>query len=154
MSSTKKLPEEAAMRILPSALKFESIKPGVLYAMTFSIVNATKIAQRIRIQSPKNPCFALNYIPSGSVAPGLDIRAEVECQIPENYPHKFVSETIIAYMGPHQVEIPLFASRPCAIVNFNPVANFGLVAEGQVVSIDVHFENVGEVDGTIEIIRE
>lgn len=141
------------MRILPTDLKFESIKPGVLYAMTFSIVNTTKIAHRIRIQAPKNPCFALNYIPSGAVAPGLDIRAEIECQIPDSYPHNFISETIVANMGPHQMEIPIFASKPCAIVNFNQTANIGLIAEGQTITYDVFLENVGEMDGDVEILR-
>lgn len=150
---TTKRAQESPMRILPADLKFESIKPGVLYAMTFSIVNTTKIAHRIRIQAPKNPCFALNYIPSGAVAPGLDIRAEIECQIPDSYPHNFISETVIANMGPHQMEIPIFASKPCAIVNFNPTANIGLIAEGQTITYDLMLENIGEMEGEVEVLR-
>eukprot|EP01037_Dinobryon_pediforme_P018566 gene18566-18851_t len=60
---------ETAIQIDPPEIKFMSVNPGTLYVMTFSVRNMTKVAQRIRIQAPKSACFALNYIPSGPVAP-------------------------------------------------------------------------------------
>ena len=50
--------------------------------MTFSVRNNSLTSQRIRISAPNTKYFALNYVPSGVVAPGLDVRAEIECQLP------------------------------------------------------------------------
>jgi hypothetical protein len=83
----------------PGEVRFESVEPGVLYVMTFSVRNNTKVAQRIRIQPPSSGYFALNYVPTGIVAPGLDIRAEIECQLPLGSSDPFFGDKVVASMG-------------------------------------------------------
>jgi len=70
-----------SLSIDPSEVVFKNVKPGVLYVMTISVRNNGLLAQRVRIQAPKSSFFALNYIPGGPLAPGLDLRAEIEFQI-------------------------------------------------------------------------
>lgn len=39
--------------------------------------------RRICVTPPRTPVFSLNYEPVGGLAPGLDLRAEVEFQLPD-----------------------------------------------------------------------
>eukprot|EP01041_Mallomonas_annulata_P004748 gene4748-9429_t len=139
------------LRIEPHELRFDSIEPGILYVMTFSVRNTTKVAQRIRIEPPKTSLFALNYIPTGAVAPGLDVRAEVECQLPERSSGNFFKDSIVAVMGPYKVELPLYASKPAPDISFDTLVNLGLVVEGQPGTGLITFENVGAVVGRVTI---
>jgi len=133
------------MRIEPSKVFFESVEPGVRYVMNISVVNKTKAAQRIRFLPPKTGNFAINYIPAGAVAPGLDVRAEVECQVADSASEFFLADSITVVMGQHKVEIPLLAQKPCADVVFDSFLNFGLLPEKQPASSNVVFENRGDV---------
>ena len=112
--------DDLPLRVDPQEIRFDSIQPGVLYVMAFSVRNATKVAQRIRIEPPKTNLFALNYIPAGAVAPGLDVRAEIECQLSDKSSVNFFKDSILAKMGPHQVEIPIYASKPAPDIAFDP----------------------------------
>ena len=38
--------------------------------------------------------FALNYTPTGIIAPGIELRAEIECQIPDNKESRFTDKII------------------------------------------------------------
>jgi len=143
--------EFAALKIEPSNIKFESIQCGVLYVMTFSIRNTTKIAQRIRIQAPKSGFFALNYIPSGPVAPGLDIRAEIECQVPAYATEMMFTDKVTIVMGKHQFELPLYACKPYASIKMEEVLDFGNIIRGQSISKDLIFENIGNFKGFVKI---
>lgn len=133
------------MRIEPSKVCFEAVEPGVRYVMNISVVNKTKAAQRIRFLPPKTGNFSINYIPAGAVAPGLDVRAEVECQVADDATEFFISDAITVIMGQHRVDIPLLAQKPCADVVFNSFLNFGLLPEKQTASSTVEFENKGDV---------
>lgn len=44
--------------------------------------NVSGETRRIRLVPPRTPVFSLNYEPVGGLAPGLDVRAEVEFQMP------------------------------------------------------------------------
>ena len=100
------------IKVEPNILRFDSLQPGVLYVMTFSVRNCTTGSHRVRLSAPKSKYFALNYIPSGVVAPGLDVRAEVECQLTEeNIEQLIFRDVIIANIGNYSIEIPLEA-RP------------------------------------------
>lgn len=142
------------MRIEPSKVYFEAVEPGVRYVMNISVVNKTKAAQRIRFLPPKTGNFAINYIPAGAVAPGLDVRAEVECHVADNASEFFISDSITVVMGQHKVEIPLLAQKPCADVVFNSFLNFGLLPEKQLASSTVVFENRGDVAALISFHKE
>lgn len=142
---------ECPLLVDPAELVFESATPGTVFVMTFSIRNMTKTAQRIRLSPPKTTVFALNYIPAHSVAPGLDVRAEVQCCLPEDSKHFVFTDAIVASMGPHRVEIPLMGRKPSPNFSFSPSLEFGLVAEGQTSASTLYVENLGSVAGTVSL---
>jgi hypothetical protein len=142
------------MRIEPSKVYFEAVEPGVRYVMNISVVNKTKAAQRIRFLPPKTGNFAINYIPAGAVAPGLDVRAEVECQVADNATEYFLSDCITVVMGQHKIEIPLLAQKPCADVVFDSFLNFGMLPEKQPATGTVLFENKGDVAAQVLFRKE
>ena len=144
---------QSPLTVTPSAISFEGIQPGVLYVMTFAVRNNTLQSNRIRITVPKTKYFALNYVPCGSVAPGLDLRAEIECQLPETFlldQYNF-NDIITVSMGPYTYDIPLYASRPGANIVFNPLLNFGYVADSVLNRKAVTFKNVGVIPGTVTL---
>ena len=142
---------EPSLRVEPTQIRFECITPGVLYVMTFSVRNTSKVAQRIRIQAPKSGVFALNYIPGGPVAPGIDIRAEIECQLPVNSSDMVFVDRIVATMGEHTVDLPIFACKPYANIKFSKLINIGTIAQGASYSKDFLFENLGDLKGTVKL---
>eukprot|EP01032_Pedospumella_encystans_P007939 gene7939-9469_t len=144
--------DEGELIVEPGEIRFESVEAGVLYIMTFSIRNNTKVAQRIRIQPPHTGYFALNYIPSGSVAPGLDIRAEIECQLPTDNSDIVFTDKVIATMGSYRVEIPIYASRPYANIKFDRIFDCGNIVLHQPLTIDMLFENVGLLPGQLKLV--
>lgn len=143
--------DEGELQVDPKEIRFESVEAGVLYIMTFSIRNNTKVAQRIRIQPPHSGYFALNYIPSGAVAPGLDIRAEIECQLPIDNADIVFTDKIVATMGSYRVEIPIYASRPYANIKFKRAIDCGNIVLHQPLSVDMNFENIGAIPGSIKL---
>eukprot|EP01038_Epipyxis_sp_PR26KG_P008960 gene8960-12082_t len=149
-SSGAPLANDAPVRLEPSSIRFDSVQPGTLYVMTFSVRNHTKAAQRIRIQAPTSGYFALNYIPGGPTAPGLDIRAEIECQVPLNSPDLVFTDTIVVSMGRHTVELPIFACKSYTDIRFEKVLELGSVILGQSVTKEVLFQNIGNQKGTVK----
>lgn len=142
---------DSPLLVDPGELVFENAVPGTVFVMTFSIRNMTKTGQRIRLSPPKTNVFALNYIPASSVAPGLDVRAEVQCCLPEGSKHFIFTDTIVASMGPHRVEVPLMGRKPAPNFSFSPTLEFGLVAEGQTSTSTLYVENLGSVAGQISL---
>ena len=62
---------------------FEDVRAGLLFVLTFSVQNTCGETRRLLIIPPRTPAFSLNYEPIGGLAPGLDVRAEVEFQLPD-----------------------------------------------------------------------
>lgn len=141
-----------AIRLEPSdSVRFESILPGSRYVTSFALRNTTDTSQRIRIKPPKSSYFTLNYIPGGAVAPGLEVHAEIECLIPSDAADFIFTETIIASMGPHTVNIPISALTICAKVVFENFIDMGCSANlDKELTKDILFENKGEVAGSVE----
>ena len=69
-------------KLLPRQVIFEDVRAGLLFVMTFSVQNTSGETRRIRVIPPRTPAFSLNYEPVRGLAPGLDVRAEVEFQLP------------------------------------------------------------------------
>lgn len=134
---------EVPLRIEPSEVIFDHVEAGVRYVMNISVRNITKSAQRIRFSSPKTAVFSINYIPAGAVAPGLDVVAEIECQLDDNSENYVFTDTVIVSMGKYKVEIPFMCRKPCPDVVFNPFLNLGLIPENQISISNVLFENRG-----------
>ena len=116
----------ASIKLEPSdAVRFQSIQPGTRYVTSFVLRNTTDTSQRIRIKPPKSSYFTLNYLPGSATAPGLEVRAEIECYIPDDTTEYLFTETITASMGPHTVDIPLYALLISAKVVFENYVDLG-----------------------------
>eukprot|EP01031_Cornospumella_fuschlensis_P041120 gene41120-50166_t len=139
------------LKVQPEEINFEDVKAGVLYVMTFSVRNTSTVAQRIRLQAPKSSFYALNYIPAGPIAPGLDLRAEIEFQIPPDVTALVFRDLVVATMGQERVEIPLRAVRPHPVIHFDSVINLGNVLLNQPIVKDIVFRNVSELSTTITL---
>lgn len=137
---------KSAIRIEPSEIiKFESIVPGRKYKKSFVLRNTTDSAQRIRIQLPKRSFFVLNYINGRAIAPGLDVHAEIECQLPIDTVDFIFTETITAIMGNHTIEIPIYASKISARIEFENYVNLGCATNfDKELMREIVFENKGK----------
>ncbi|CAN0151786.1 unnamed protein product, partial [Hapterophycus canaliculatus] len=62
---------------------FEDVRAGLLFVLTFSVQNTSGVTRRLQVVPPRTPAFSLNYEPIGGLAPGLDVHAEVEFQLPD-----------------------------------------------------------------------
>jgi len=158
-SKTTKITEkdhEGALAIEPNEIRFESITPGILYIMTFSVRNNSTDTQRIRLSAPHSGFFALNYIPSGTVAPGLDIRAEIECQLPVDSKELVFTDKVIATMGSARVELPIYACKPYAVLKFNRILNCGtlILSQSKNHLEEIIFENIGDIVGKVKLSYE
>lgn len=60
------------------------MRAGLLFVLTFSVQNTCGETRRLHVIPPRTPVFSLNYEPIGGLAPGLDVRAEVEFQLPDD----------------------------------------------------------------------
>ena len=136
------------IKVEPSeTIKFESIRAGERYVLPFVLRNTTENLQRIRIQPPKRDCFILNYVPGLPVAPGLEVHAEILCQIPEDTTDFVFSETIIASMGNHSVGINIHASKIGADIEFDNFLDLGCAANSEKeLSKEVLFTNKGRIE--------
>eukprot|EP01033_Poteriospumella_lacustris_P004189 gene4189-2988_t len=140
------------IQVEPPELRFENVLPGTLYVMTFSVRNLSQTAQRIRISAPKSGLFALNYIPAGAVAPGLDLRAEIECQLPAELTDFVFTDKIVATMGNERVEIPISALKPHARIKFDHSLPFGNILLRQSLTKDMVFTNTSDIGGTMKLV--
>ena len=75
----------------------------------------------MRILPPKTNFFTVNYVPSGSVAPGLAVTAEVEFRMSEAdaATPKF-HDKIVVVTGNDRCEVPLLATVPAPFLRCNP----------------------------------
>lgn len=146
-------PARVPIQVDPGVIDFDSITPGVLYVMTFSVRNSSSQGQRIRIKAPSSMYFALNYTPTGVIAPGIELRAEIECQYPEGSKEGRYTDKIVITMGEHKLEVPLIATRQYAKVKFNKFVDLGYASENQVVTSNVEFYNSDyELDGNMTLV--
>jgi hypothetical protein len=140
-----------ALKVEPTKIVFDSVQPGCLYVMTISVRNVGLIAQRIRLQAPKSSIFALNYIPSGVVSPGLDIRAELECLIPPELTDHVFRDKVIAQMGDEIVEIPIIATKPSLKLEYDRKIDLGYISSGHTFHKEICIHNYGAVPGSLKL---
>jgi hypothetical protein len=140
------------MNIEPSFIFFENVEPGTLYVMTFSVRNVSNASERIRLIPPKSSIFAVNYVPAPSIAPGLDLRAEIECLIPQELPGHVFLDKIIAVMGNRRVELSVKAEKPQLRLSYPSFLDFGCLQRSQTVIKEVWFENKSRLQGSIRFL--
>ena len=139
--------QSSGLIVEPSeAIRFESVRCGRRYVQTFVLRNTTDSSQRIRIQPPKRDCFTLKYTPGPAVAPGLEIRGEIECLIADDAPDFLFTETITASMGAYLANIYIHASKVCAQIVFDDIINLGSAIDSSSELLkEMSFENKGTV---------
>jgi hypothetical protein len=136
----------------PEVITFNDVVPGELYVASFCLRNVTALAQRIRIKPPKNTFFALNYVPTLATAPGLEVRAEIECRVPEGAADVRFAETITASLGDEVIEVRIVATRKCAHVEFENFVDLGRSADAdRELSKDVVFVNKGSASCHVDL---
>jgi hypothetical protein len=140
------------MNIEPTSIFFEAVEPGTLYVMTFSVRNVSSVSERIRLISPKSSIFAVNYIPAASIAPGLDLRAEIECLIPQELPGHVFLDKIVAVMGNHRIELCVKAEKPKMSLSYMSFLDFGSFQRSQPMTKEVWFENKSTLQGSIRFV--
>ena len=140
------------LKIEPEVIKFDDVVPGQLYVVSFALRNTTAIAQRIRIKPPKNSFFALNYTPTPATAPGLEIRAELECKIPDSPTEVIYAETITASLGDEVEDILIIATKKSANIEFENFLDLGRSADpDRELSRVVVFTNNGSAPGHVDL---
>jgi hypothetical protein len=131
--------------VAPKAVLFENVEPEPLYVCQLTIRNTGKTMTRLRITPPKSPFFTLSYVPTGSVAAGLSITADIEFQMRADGPTVTadVLDAITVTNGRDVIEVPLRANLPAPRVTFDPVLDFGLVVHNTQQSAPLQLSNQG-----------
>lgn len=109
------------LQVFPKQIVFDGVKPNLLYALTFSVMNRSKSTKRIRIIPPSTSAFDLVYTPVAGVASGMEVKGEIEFQLPPDYDptksHAF-SDSITVKCETDSIVIPITAFLPAANINF------------------------------------
>lgn len=132
--------QTGAIRVYPPAVEFRGVEPGTLYCIVICIQNASQFSRRIRLEQPANASFRVNFSPGGRVAPGIDVRAEVEFKADAA---RDQSDTLVIMSEGDRVEVPLRAFAPAPQVEFDGFANLGVVVADNRASKVVEFKNLG-----------
>ena len=153
----------------PSEIHFDGVEAGILYTFSIRVRNVSPNPQRVRISAPKTNYFALNYIPTGPIAPGLEIQAEVECQIPQDRGMTEFLDVLVIQGNRCRIKLPIVAQKPVPKIVFNSFLNLGVLGLGCPVSAlklvlgycsvaddiqgvgTVRFTNEGNAVGSFEI---
>ena len=141
--------------VQPSEVVFSGVRPGLLYVLQLKITNKGTSMCRVRIKPLVSPNFRLNYTPTGSLAPGLDVTAEVEFQLPEGEPALEAAgdveigfkEVLHVITNGEVIDVPLRAIRPTADVRVADHLDFGLVVVNTRVVRELVVSNVGTAAG-------
>ena len=104
-------------------------------SLELKITNKGTSMCRVRIKPLVSPNFRLNYTPTGNLAPGLDVTAEIEFQLPEGEPALEAAgdveigfkEVLHVITNGEVIDVPLRAIRPTADVRVADHLDFGLV---------------------------
>lgn len=121
-------PPSSDIRVFPQNITFEGVKRGLLYSLTFSVQNKSKLTKRVRIIPPSTPNFDLIYTPVAGIASGMSVMGEIEFQLPSDHdsskPSVF-SDSITVKCETESITIPITALLPASDINFESLANLG-----------------------------
>lgn len=133
-TSTKTLSNSSGLFIYPPQVEFEGVDYDFSYLMNISIRNTSTVMKRIRISSTNTSYFRMRYDPAPALAPGLDMKAEIEFVIPsdadnssENEEQLIYEDFIYVMTDEERIRIPLRACRPRPSLTFDSFCNLGLV---------------------------
>jgi len=136
---------DGPVKVFPPQIEFHDAEPNTLYVMTVFIQNVTKQAARIRFRNPKSDFFTLNYLPTAAIAPGLEVRAEVEFCIPEGTPITEFHDNLVVVCGDHEYEVALRGTAPGPRLEIvgGGLLDLGTVLKGAAAEAFVEVRNVG-----------
>lgn len=142
-----------SLRVFPQRVNFENVEPNTLYVLTLLIQNIAAKAERIRFRHPRSNYFTINYTATGAVAPGLEVRAEVEFCIPDGLEDKEFHDELVIMSGDSQISIPLSGQRPCPRlgVEGNGLVDLGTVVRGNVQTRYLELCNKGALPGEFHV---
>jgi len=107
----------------PSIVHFDGLVVGKLHEQVVSIINTSKVSQRLSIFPTSDPHFKLEYDKSGSLAPGMSQKITIKFR-PEEYKyyHDFIR---IQTDGQLYLLIPLHAYPVLNKIDFPANISFG-----------------------------
>jgi len=150
-------PAGQGLSCTPGRVAFDDARPGLLYVIAISVRNHSDHSRRVRLTlSPEATAagFSLNFDPPASTAPGLDVRAEVDFQIPDGTPASKLefNAVLVATSESDTLEIPLYAHRPSPKLQFDALCDLGACVKDGSVSKSIMFQNVGTAPAKFKII--
>ena len=140
--------QTGAIRVYPPSVEFHGVEAGTLYCIVICIQNASQISRRVRVIPPSNPAFRVKFNPSTAVAPGIDVRAEVEFLAETEVDH---ADVLTVVSGTARVEVPLRAFVPAPLVEFDGFADLGVVVVENKASRVIEFRNTGHKRAEVTI---
>ena len=112
-------------RVFPAVAEFRDTEPHVTHVLTITVVNRSDSVKRIRFKPPTTAEFTIHQIPSVSVAPGLEIAADLEFF---STAEGDFSDELVVICDDDRIVIPVRAFGPRADLFFDGFCHFGGVA--------------------------
>ena len=140
--------DSLCMKAYPPVVEFQGVKKGTVYILSLSIQNVSKTVKRIRLTPPSGSQFKVHHIPQGSIAPGLEIKAEIEFTMDDNVDHH---DKVVFSSGPDKLEVPLHAYIPAPKIVFDSFVNMGTVVQKNSVTKFIDITNEGHKGGAFKI---
>jgi hypothetical protein len=136
------------MKAYPPVVEFQGVKKGVVYILNLSVQNVSKSVKRIRLTPPSGSQFKVHHIPQGSIAPGLEIKVEVEFTMNEDVDQH---DKVIFSSGADKLEVSLHAYIPAPKIVFDSFVNMGTVVLDNSVTAFIDITNEGHKGGSFSI---
>jgi len=154
---------QAIHPVQPAQVEFENALDRLVYVQTISIRNYCDKARRVRIEGPaaRGP-FSLLFTPGPSLAPGLELTADVQFVLPDadSAARAEETETGVVYRdrllvhfgnGDQKVEVPLRAVTPQARI-LPEAIDFDVILQGDGLLGEPRFTlEASEQAGTYEL---
>ena len=110
-------------RVFPAVAEFRDTEPHVTHVLTITVVNRSDSVKRIRFKPPTTAEFTIHQIPSVSVAPGLEIAADLEFF---STAEGDFSDELVVICDDDRIVIPVRAFGPRADLFFDGSPTFDL----------------------------
>lgn len=136
------------VRVYPPVVEFQGVQTKAVYAMTLSIQNVDAVARRIRVTPPATGAFQVRFAPQGPVAPGMDVKAEVEFEPAEERDYH---DSLTVLCGSQSISVPLHAYVPAPKIEFDGFVNLGVVVRDNTAAKYVTLRNTGHRAGRFRI---
>lgn len=128
------------LRVYPRSVEFHGVQVGPIYVLQLIIQNADTVARRVRVAPTQSKAFRVHMIPQGAIAPGLDVKVDVEFHADEDRDYH---DKLYISSGKNVVEVPLHAYAPAPKLVFPSLVDLGVTVRGSLASKTVTLSNQG-----------